>query len=160
MGNETNSSARLPYLIPYISRDDNHDGLYPSVNSSQPPLPNDRIFGLESDVVVWAIIDGFLVVTILGGNTLTILALHYSRRLRSVISNMFVLSLALSDMVVGLTLPFHLAFYMTRELGQIEHWCLLRFFLFILACCVSIWNLTVIAIDRYLAIMYPLHYTR
>lgn len=121
---------------------------------------SDRVLSIQSDVVLWAIIDGLLVVAILGGNTMTILALRYSRKLRSVISNMFVLSLAISDMVVGFTLPFHLAFYMTNKLGKFEHWCLLRFFLIILACCVSVWNLTAIAVDRYIAIMYPLHYTR
>lgn len=121
---------------------------------------SDRVTSIQSDVVFWGVVDGILVVTILSGNTLTILALRFSRKLRSIISNMFVLSLAISDIVVGFTLPYHLAFYMGSGLGHTEIWCLLRFFLIILACCVSIWNLIAIAVDRYIAIMYPLHYTR
>lgn len=120
----------------------------------------DRVQSIQSEIVFWGIVDGILVVTIIGGNILTMLAVRYSRRLRSVISNMFVLSLAISDIVVGFTLPYHLAFYMGSNLGQFKYWCMLRFFLIILACSVSIWNLTAIAVDRYIAIMYPLHYTR
>jgi len=120
----------------------------------------DRGAVIESDVVFWSIIDGILLIAILGGNTLTILAVRFSRRLRSAISNQFVLSLAISDMVVGFTLPYHLAFYMGSGLGDYRFWCLLRFFLIIFACCVSIWNLIAIAVDRYLAIVYPLHYSR
>lgn len=115
---------------------------------------------IKEEVIVWAILDGILLVAILSGNILTILAVRYSRRLRGVISNQFVLSLAISDILVGLTLPYHLAFYLSTELGESKHFCLLRFFLVILACCVSIWNLIAIALDRYIAICYPLHYSR
>jgi muscarinic acetylcholine receptor len=114
----------------------------------------------EDEFLIWAIIDGMLLVAILCGNILTILAVRYSRRLRSVISNLFVLSLAISDILVGLTLPYHLTFYLGSNLGSSKHWCLLRFFFVIMACCVSIWNLIAIALDRYLAICYPLHYSR
>ncbi|GAB0095898.1 muscarinic acetylcholine Receptor, C-type [Sergentomyia squamirostris] len=120
----------------------------------------DRVTKIKSDLVFWSIVDGALVITILGGNTLTILAIRFSRRLRSAISNLFVLSLAISDIVVGFTLPYHLAFYVGSSLGKVEIWCLLRFFLIILACCTSIWNLIAIAVDRYIAIIYPLHYGR
>lgn len=114
----------------------------------------------EDEFLIWAIIDGMLLIAILCGNILTILAVRYSRRLRSVISNLFVLSLAISDIMVGLTLPYHLTFYLGSNLGSSKHWCLLRFFFVIMACCVSIWNLISIALDRYLAICYPLHYSR
>lgn len=114
----------------------------------------------EEEFLIWAIIDGLLLIAILCGNILTILAVRYSRRLRSVISNLFVLSLAISDILVGLTLPYHLTFYLGSNLGSNKYLCLLRFFFVIMACCVSIWNLISIALDRYLAICYPLHYSR
>lgn len=114
----------------------------------------------QDEFLVWAILDGILLVLILCGNILTILAVRCSRRLRSVISNQFVLSLAISDILVGLTLPYHLAFFLSTQLGESKPFCLLRFFLVIMACCVSIWNLIAIALDRYIAICYPLHYSR
>lgn len=119
-----------------------------------------RVSVIEEEFLLWAIIDGFLLVAILCGNILTILAVRYSRRLRSVISNHFVLSLAISDILVGLTLPYHLTFYLGSNLGSSKPLCLLRFFFVIMACCVSIWNLIAIALDRYIAICYPLHYSR
>jgi muscarinic acetylcholine receptor len=133
--------------------------LHRDEQSDQPYEPN-RTDVISHDVYIWALIDGFLVVAILSGNILTILAVRFSRRLRSLISNLFILSLAISDMVVGLTLPYHLAFYLGIGLGDNKFLCILRFFLLILACCVSIWNLIAIAVDRYIAICYPLHYSR
>ncbi|XP_026481256.1 histamine H2 receptor-like [Ctenocephalides felis] len=117
-------------------------------------------FTVQSNYIFWSMIDGFLMLTILSGNTLTILALRLSRRLRSAISNQFVLSLAVSDLIVGMTLPYHLAFYVGSDLGKDKAWCLLRFVLITLGCCLSIWNLIAIAVDRYIAIVHPLHYGR
>lgn len=121
---------------------------------------NDRVGEIEENLLIWVCVDITLMVLIFSGNTLTILAICLSRRIRSITSNLFILSLAISDMLVGFTLPYHLAFYMGSGLGSIHTWCLMRFFLIIIACCVSIWNLIAIAIDRYIAIVYPLHYVR
>lgn len=129
-------------------------------NRDEEPDTANRVSAIEEGFMIWAIIDGLLLVAILCGNILTILAVRFSRRLRSVISNHFVLSLAISDILVGLTLPYHLTFYLGSGLGSSKPWCLLRFFFVIMACCVSIWNLIAIALDRYIAICYPLHYSR
>lgn len=115
---------------------------------------------ISDHMLLWGTIDVSLMVWIFSGNTLTILAIGMSRKLRAITSNWFVLALALSDLLVGFTLPYHLAFYMGSDLGTVHVWCLLRFFLIIIACCVSIWNLIAIAVDRYVAIVYPLHYVR
>ena len=115
---------------------------------------------INKGISMWIFIDVVLMVAILCGNIMTILAVRFSRKLRRVISNYFVLSLAISDSLVGLTLPYHMIFYMGTGLEGSKHFCLLRFFFVIMACCVSIWNLIAIAVDRYIAICYPLHYGR
>lgn len=128
----------------------------------QPVLASssDRTDEIRANVVIWAIVDLTLMLFIFCGNTLTILAISLSRRIRSTTSSLFVLSLAVSDILVGTTLPYHLAFYIGAGLGQSYTLCLMRFFLIIIACTVSIWNIIAIAIDRYVAIVYPLHYLR
>ncbi|XP_069702110.1 histamine H2 receptor-like [Periplaneta americana] len=109
---------------------------------------------------LWSILDGTLLIIILIGNTLTILAIRCSRRLSNVMSNHFVLSLAISDLFVGLTLPYHMAFYLSDTLGTDKQTCILRFVLLVLGCTASMCNLIIIAIDRYISIVHPLHYCR
>ena len=130
------------------------------INLSVQQSTTDRHHLIEENVILWSIIDGILLVLILPANILTILAICLSRRIRCFTSNLFILSLAISDMLVGITLPYQLAFYMGSELGKSHSWCLIRFFLIIIACAVSIWNLIAIAVDRYVAIVYPFHYYR
>lgn len=130
------------------------------VEETSVPALNDRYSEIRANVVLWSIIDGVLFITIVCGNCLTIAAVQLSRRLRSVVSNLFILSLAISDLLVGLTIPYHLAFYLDVTLGESHFVCIMKFFFNIVACCVSIWNLIAIAIDRYIAIVYPLHYSR
>lgn len=135
--------------------------LYGAVMANGSIRPSaDRVSQITADVISWAIVDGIILVVIFFGNILTILAIRFSKKLQSFTSNMFVLSLAVSDLVVGLTLPYHLVFYMGAGVGSKASTCLMRFFLIIMACTVSIWNLISIAIDRYVAIVYPLHYVR
>lgn len=96
----------------------------------------------------WSIVDGSLMVLIVSGNTLTILAVTLSRKLSCLVSNQFVLNLAISDLMVGLTLPYHLVFYLDDEFGTVKWTCLMRFILIILACLASIYNIIAIAVDR------------
>jgi len=110
--------------------------------------------------LLWLVINALLFALILGGNILTIVAVRTCRHLRSVISNLFILSLAVSDFCVGLALPYHLVFYMGSDIGAMRAPCLLRFFLLICACCVSMLTLISIAVDRYIAVVYALHYRR
>ncbi|XP_033609041.1 histamine H2 receptor isoform X2 [Cryptotermes secundus] len=109
---------------------------------------------------LWSILDCALLVVILCGNTLTVLAIRCSRRLSNVMSNQFVLSLAISDLLIGLTLPYHMAFYLSDAIGKDKETCILRFVLLALGCSASLCNLIIIAIDRYISIVHPLHYCR
>ncbi|XP_047110313.1 octopamine receptor 1 [Schistocerca piceifrons] len=116
------------------------------------------LFGLP-ERVIWATIDGALMIPILAGNIVTICAILWCRRLSSVLSNQFILNLAISDLLVGLFLPYHMAFSIIDELNKFKNTCLLRFILVILPASSSIYNLIAIAIDRYISIVYPLHYS-
>lgn len=126
---------------------------------------SENLFSLKTSsygwsTIVWAFFNILLFILILGGNFLTIIAIRMCRRLRSLVSNLFILSLAVSDFIVGLTLPYHLAFYLGSDFGHMHSLCLTRFFLIIFACCVSVLTLITISIDRYIAIVRPFHYRR
>ncbi|KAL0113115.1 hypothetical protein PUN28_012374 [Cardiocondyla obscurior] len=112
----------------------------------------------QNNHVVWILMDSILFVAIVLGNVLTILAIAWARRLRNVVSNYFILNLAVSDLMVGVTLPYHLAFYVNATLHHNKSVCISRFVMFCFACGGSIYNLIVIAIDRYIAIVHPLSY--
>ncbi|XP_072397022.1 D(1A) dopamine receptor-like [Diabrotica undecimpunctata] len=94
------------------------------------------------------------------GNSLTLSAILMSKKLSSLIANYFVFSLAVSDLMVGVSIPYHMLFYTVDDFGKVKIRCLLRFVLTSFACSSSICNLLFIAMDRYLAIVYPLHYAR
>ncbi|XP_032672968.1 tyramine/octopamine receptor [Odontomachus brunneus] len=108
--------------------------------------------------ILWIFVDCFLFVAIVLGNVLTIVAIAMTRRLKSVVSNYFVFNLAVSDLLVGITLPYHLAFYVHDPLSHTFSICISRFVLTSVACGGSIYNIMVIAIDRYIAIVHPLSY--
>ncbi|XP_066151457.1 histamine H2 receptor [Euwallacea fornicatus] len=113
-----------------------------------------------SGTIVWIVITALLITVTILGNLLTISAILSTRKLSSVVANQLVFSLAVSDLFVGLTIPYHMAFYIVTDFGSGKINCLLRFVLISFACSSSISNLLVIAVDRYVAIVYPLHYNR
>ncbi|XP_050301227.1 probable G-protein coupled receptor No18 [Anthonomus grandis grandis] len=113
-----------------------------------------------SGTILWFVINILLILVTVLGNLLTISAILSTRKLNSIIANQFIFSLAVSDLLVGLTIPYHMAFYVVPDFGSGKINCLLRFVLISFACSSSIMNLLMIAADRYVAIVYPLHYNR
>ncbi|XP_045462795.1 histamine H2 receptor [Harmonia axyridis] len=110
--------------------------------------------------VLWLFVYTAIVLMSVVGNTLTILAILTSRKLQNLLSNRFVLSLAVSDLLVGCSVPYHMVPHYWPEIFRHRMPCLLRFSLIAFACASSIYNLLLVSADRYVAIVHPLHYSR
>ncbi|XP_006820690.1 5-hydroxytryptamine receptor 1A-alpha-like [Saccoglossus kowalevskii] len=92
------------------------------------------------------------------GNTLVVLAVLTERRLRKV-SNVFIVNLAVSDLLVGLFVtPMAAISYVTEYWSFGVFVCDLFISLDVICCTASICSLCVISIDRYKAITQPLKY--
>lgn len=93
------------------------------------------------------------------GNILVILAVLRTRTLRQMTCNYYIVSLAVSDLLLGIcVLPF------SSVSEVLQYWIFPSFFCVIwlstdvLSCTASILNLLCISVDRYLAISRPLQY--
>ncbi|XP_068572687.1 histamine H2 receptor-like [Cebidichthys violaceus] len=108
----------------------------------------------------WLVLVSFIILTIVG-NVLVCLAVGLSRRLWR-ITNCFVVSLAVTDLLLGLLV---LPFSATVELRS-GNWplggalCNIYISLDVMLCASSILTLMAISVDRYLAISAPLSYSR
>lgn len=113
-----------------------------------------------STALRWLVLVSFIILTI-GGNVLVCLAVGLSRRLRRV-TNCFVVSLAVTDLLLGLLV---MPFSATLELRS-GKWplggtlCNIYVSLDVMLCTASIMTLLAISVDRYLAISAPLCYSR
>lgn len=113
-----------------------------------------------STAVRWLFLVSFIILTI-GGNMMVCLAVGLSRRLWH-IANCFVVSLAVTDLLLGLLV---LPLSATVELRS-GKWplggalCNIYISLDVLLCTASILTLLAISVDRYLAISAPLRYSQ
>lgn len=113
-----------------------------------------------SITVLWLFLVSSIIVTI-GGNVMVCLAVGLSRRLWR-IANCFVVSLAVTDLLLGL-LVMPLSATVELRSGK---WplggalCKIYMSLDVLLCTSSILTLLAISVDRYLAISAPLSYAR
>ena len=96
---------------------------------------------------------------ILAGNFLVILAVIKFRKLRTSL-NMFVASLAVSDMLVAFpTIPLYVTYYVKGEvLRNFKYLCLTRYAFVVASMSGSIISLTFVSFDRYVAVLHPMHY--
>ena len=98
------------------------------------------------------------ILLIIGGNALTLLAVNRTKKSRVIPTNTFIVSLALSDGLVGVFLPFIIVLNFA---GDERVWavstCALRGPYFA-SFSVSLATLLAIAVDRYVAVVHPLYY--
>ena len=112
----------------------------------------------DANIALGLVLSTFACLTVLG-NILVILAVVRERYLRSA-TNYFIVSLALADLVIGsVVMPFAISLEVTNQRWLFgRDWCDVWHSFDVLASTASILNLSVIALDRYLAITNPMKY--
>lgn len=129
-------------------------------NSSSQNISNNAVpeFSL-GQVIAQASFVIFILILDVCGNCLVIGAILRYRRLRT-ITNYFIISLAISDLLIAaLSMPFRIHHTLNRLVWNLgikicEFWV----FVDLLCSCASISNLSLISIDRFLALTFPLSY--
>uniref|UniRef100_A0A672ID96 Histamine H2 receptor n=1 Tax=Salarias fasciatus TaxID=181472 RepID=A0A672ID96_SALFA len=99
-----------------------------------------------------------IILLTVGGNVLVCLAVCASRRLRC-LTNCFIVSLAVTDLLLGLlVLPFSALLQFREEWPLGPVFCNFYISMDVMLCTASILTLLVISLDRYLAVTMPLRY--
>ncbi|KAM5213747.1 histamine H2 receptor isoform 1-T3 [Hipposideros larvatus] len=108
-------------------------------------------------VTVSVVLTALILVTI-AGNVVVCLAVGLNRRLRS-LTNCFIVSLAITDLLLGLlVLPFSAFYQLSCRWSFGKVFCNIYTSLDVMLCTASILNLFMISLDRYCAVMDPLRY--
>lgn len=99
-----------------------------------------------------------LIVITIAGNVVVCLAVGLNRRLRS-LTNCFIVSLAITDLLLGLlVLPFSAFYQLSCRWSFGKVFCNIYTSLDVMLCTASILNLFMISLDRYCAVTDPLRY--
>ncbi|XP_033617534.1 histamine H2 receptor isoform X6 [Fukomys damarensis] len=99
-----------------------------------------------------------LILITVAGNVVVCLAVGLNRRLRS-LTNCFIVSLAVTDLLLGLlVLPFSAIYQLSCKWSFSKVFCNIYTSLDVMLCTASILNLFMISLDRYCAVTDPLRY--
>ncbi|VDM38841.1 unnamed protein product [Toxocara canis] len=103
-----------------------------------------------------------LIAMIVFGNSLVVLAVVCDRKLRTITTNKFIASLAVSDLLVGIVvMPLSLYAKVNNDHWDLGHqWCQFHLVTGVFSTTASIVHLVAISLDRYFAIMFPTEYQR
>ncbi|XP_068721901.1 alpha-1A adrenergic receptor-like [Montipora capricornis] len=128
-------------------------------NSSSQNIGNTGAVFSLGNIIAQASFIIFILILDVCGNCLVIGAILSYRRLRTT-TNYFIISLAVSDLLIAaLSMPFRIhhtlnSLYWNLGIKVCEFWV----FIDLLCSCASITNLSLISIDRFLALTFPLNY--
>lgn len=101
---------------------------------------------------------GLINIMVVIGNTLVIMAVFFTSKLRTV-TNFFIVSLAVADLMVGIAvLPFSTAYEILGFWVFGNIWCQTWLAVDVWMCTASILNLCAISLDRYVAVTRPISY--
>ncbi|XP_007954237.2 histamine H2 receptor [Orycteropus afer afer] len=99
-----------------------------------------------------------LILITIAGNVVVCLAVGLNRRLRN-LTNCFIVSLAITDLLLGLlVLPFSAIYQLSNSWNFGQIFCNIYTSLDVMLCTASILNLFMISLDRYCAVTDPLRY--
>ncbi|XP_051027444.1 histamine H2 receptor isoform X2 [Acomys russatus] len=108
-------------------------------------------------VTISVILTTLILITV-AGNVVVCLAVSLNRRLRS-LTNCFIVSLAATDLLLGLlVLPFSAIYQLSFKWSFGQVFCNIYTSLDVMLCTASILNLFMISLDRYCAVTDPLRY--
>ncbi|XP_029798689.1 histamine H2 receptor isoform X3 [Suricata suricatta] len=108
-------------------------------------------------IAVSVVLTALILITI-AGNVVVCLAVGLNRRLRS-LTNCYIVSLAITDLLLGLlVLPFSAFYQLSCKWSFGKVFCNIYTSLDVMLCTASILNLFMISLDRYCAVTDPLRY--
>ncbi|XP_002733923.1 D(1) dopamine receptor-like [Saccoglossus kowalevskii] len=108
--------------------------------------------------IIIGLVLAFIVLFTVLGNALVILSVFVYRRLRTNITNWFIVSLAISDLLVAILVMSWAAVNLVAGYWPFGEFCQVHITLDIMLSTASILNLCVISVDRYWAVMKPFRY--
>lgn len=123
---------------------------------------NTTLLQVSPTVVLLVLVLGTLDLLIVGGNLLIIVAVLVNTKLQRCLTNHFVLSLAFSDLLLGVAvLPFSsVNLILDKQWIFGKLYCTVWLAVDVWLCTASILNLVAISFERYLAVRRPMSYTK
>lgn len=133
------------------------DEMLHNVSLNTTIFPKNDIYEVPTFIVVLlAILYGSITIIAVIGNGLVILVIAKDKCMQTV-TNIFIANLAFADVIIGMfTIPFQFQPALNQRWDFPEFLCKLAPSVKVLSVSVSVVTLTIISLDRYVAVMYPL----
>jgi len=130
-------------------------------NTTVPSVIGDSKPHLQAGVTVIVVIQVIVIIISLVGNILVCSAILVYERLRTSLTNYFIFSLAVSDIITAsIVMPIDIDLILKDHLWtHSETMCNVFVTAYLIAAPLSMLNLLAVSVDRYCAITNPLHYS-